>query len=619
MKKGLLLILFIQITFSGFCQNKCFKTTPNYIVINSDKFVRPNKQITVECWIKANSLTNWCAPLSYVTDNGGDESGFAFAFAKDKFRFMLKTTEMLDEEWNYNPGIDLEMNQWTHIAGTYDGESIKFFKDGELIESKATSGNINWQFITDIIYIGVFKDFNEKLLFDGQIDEIRIWNYARSNKEIREYRNKTLDGNERGLLAYYNFDNDNGDVVLDQSKNRLNGKLNIPPQEQVFVPSGAMITPQLSKLNFLSPHSFKVDWETLESVFTYDYYMIDLSKSRNFDQIISNHKSLKSSTTIDNIIGGSSVYLRIKGFSKDIGFTAYSDIKEINNFSTALSIIVTSKAKNLKSTTHKLVDYNILTTNYIGLPSNTKDVQFDFKLNNVSPEKITPGKIIIKGATRTYESDFAQSSDVSLFDLQPGKYFIEAQWGAVDLAEPLSIKLEMEIKPMFYQQFFFKLLIVLLAIVALYFLFRKFRVISVEKLDELKSKESPKENRPDWIDPDLLEKKANLIKEYITQEKSYLDPKFNLKFLAEQVDTPHYQISKILNDYYGLNFNDFINEFRVNEFVRIINKNKSKHIKNSAIAYECGFYSESTFFRAFKKFMGKTPQQYQKEIFDKKD
>ncbi|MBI9061292.1 MAG: helix-turn-helix transcriptional regulator, partial [Marinilabiliaceae bacterium] len=44
----------------------------------------------------------------------------------------------------------------------------------------------------------------------------------------------------------------------------------------------------------------------------------------------------------------------------------------------------------------------------------------------------------------------------------------------------------------------------------------------------------------------------------------------------------------------------------------------NSNIKNSALAYQCGFYSESTFFRAFKKFMGQSPQQYQKEFMTKK-
>ena len=617
MNKILVFTILFLVTLNLYSQNKCFKASPNYIIINSGNFLHPSKQITVECWVKVNSKGDWSSPVSNVTDNYHEESGFAFAFTKEKLRFMLKTRDMRGDEWNYNPGVDVELNQWTHIAGTYDGESIKIFMNGELIESKTTSGEIIWDFTNTILHIGAFKDFNENLIFDGQIDEVRIWSVARTNAEIQESKSQKLFGNERGLVAYYNFDTDNNEVVFDQSKNKIHGKLNIPAQEQVFVPSGAMITPQISKLDVLSPHSFQVDWETSESVLTYDYYMIDLSKSRNFDQLISHQKSLKSTTVIENITGGSNVYLRIKGYSKDIGFTAYSDIKEINNFSTALSIIVNSEAGNSKTTTHKLVDYNILTTNYIGLPSSTKDVQFDFKLNNVSPEKIIPGKIIIRGPSRSYESDFSQSSDVSLFDLKPGKYTIEAQWGAVDLEEPLAISLEMEIKPMFYQQIFFQLLLVVLGIGGLYFLLNKFRIVPATHLKELRNRETTKENRTDWIDPDLLEKKASQIKEYITREKSYLDPKFNLKFLAEQVDIPHYQISKILNDYYGLNFNDFINEFRVNEFVQIINQNKSKHIKNSAIAYQCGFYSESTFFRAFKKFMGKTPQQYLKELLDK--
>jgi AraC-like DNA-binding protein len=172
----------------------------------------------------------------------------------------------------------------------------------------------------------------------------------------------------------------------------------------------------------------------------------------------------------------------------------------------------------------------------------------------------------------------------------------------------------MEIKPSFFQQPYIQIVMLIGLIALLYIGLKRYRIISLKKLRRIEDLLPETESNHDWISPEELEKKAGLIKETVINEQLFLDPKFNLKSLADKIDIPHYQISRILKEYYELNFNDFINEFRVNEFVKLLKSSSLKHIKNSALAYQCGFYSESTFFRAFKKFMGKTPQQYQKEL-----
>lgn len=525
---------------------------------------------------------------------------------------------MAGNEWNYNPGVDLKINQWAHVAGTFDGESIKIFLNGELIESKTAPGKINWDHITSNYYIGSFKDFNENNLFNGQIDEIRIWNIARSSNEIKEFRTKKLSGKEEGLLAYYTFDQDQNLFIQDFSPSKINGQLNIPAQEQVLVPSGAMIVPRISKFEVLTPASFKLKWETSESIYTYDYYEVEVSTNKSFDPLIANEKTLKTELELKNIQGGSKLYTRIKAFSKDIGYTAYSDVLEISEFSTALSLIISALPESSEKTINKLIDYNILTGSYIGLPKGIKDIQLNFKLNSKTPENISPGLIRIEGPRRQYETTLLQNTDLPLFDLEEGKYKVEIKWETGTSSIPLTANLVFEIKEGIIANIYLKYTIAIIALLLIIYFLWRYRVIPKKKMDAIKLKLAKNEQRKDWIDTSELEKQALHIRECIIRERLFLDPKFNLKSLAEKVNIPHYQISKILNDYFDLNFNDFINEFRVNEFIRIIRLSDKRHIKNSALAFQCGFYSESTFFRAFKKFIGKTPQQYIKDISGKK-
>ncbi|MGV2388023.1 MAG UNVERIFIED_CONTAM: hypothetical protein LVR29_05990 [Microcystis novacekii LVE1205-3] len=64
-----------------------------------------------------------------------------------------------------------------------------------------------------------------KGVFDGIIDDVRIWNTARTQSEIQANFNRELTGNESGLVGYWNFNSINGNTVQDLSRNQNNGSL----------------------------------------------------------------------------------------------------------------------------------------------------------------------------------------------------------------------------------------------------------------------------------------------------------------------------------------------------------------------------------------------------------
>ncbi|MDJ0660630.1 MAG: cadherin domain-containing protein [Crocosphaera sp.] len=121
----------------------------------------------------------------------------------------------------------LTANQWNHIAVVRDFDSgeIAWYVNGTkaaLIDSStpiftaATAGN-------QPAYIG--KGYVNN--FAGNIDELRIWNDARSGEEINENYNKTLTGNENNLVTYYNFNNDSNHTtaIADVTGNGNDGTL----------------------------------------------------------------------------------------------------------------------------------------------------------------------------------------------------------------------------------------------------------------------------------------------------------------------------------------------------------------------------------------------------------
>ncbi len=98
------------------------------------------------------------------------------------------------------------------------------------------------------------------------------------------------------------------------------------------------------------------------------------------------------------------------------------------------------------------------------------------------------------------------------------------------------------------------------------------------------------------------------LKNIMENEKPYLEPKLSLATLAERLGISPNQLSQVINQEGNVNFYDFVNTYRVEEFIR-----KSKANKNHSIlarAFDSGFNSKSSFNTIFKNHKGLTPSVY---------
>jgi len=96
--------------------------------------------------------------------------------------------------------------------------------------------------------------------------------------------------------------------------------------------------------------------------------------------------------------------------------------------------------------------------------------------------------------------------------------------------------------------------------------------------------------------------------------KPYLNPQLKVDDLAAKLGIPEKQVSGLLNQHIGKNFNDFINSYRVEEAKKCLIDAGYDNYTIAAIAYECGFNSLATFQRCFKQFTGVTPSSYQNSV-----
>lgn len=104
------------------------------------------------------------------------------------------------------------------------------------------------------------------------------------------------------------------------------------------------------------------------------------------------------------------------------------------------------------------------------------------------------------------------------------------------------------------------------------------------------------------------------LKSYMELEKPYLNPDLNLSDLSDELQINRAELSKIINSGFNKNFNDFINEYRVNTFKEKLNLGEHKQLSLLGIAYDCGFNSKATFNRVFKKITQISPTEFLNSI-----
>ncbi|MFY0690047.1 MAG: helix-turn-helix transcriptional regulator [Cyclobacteriaceae bacterium] len=97
------------------------------------------------------------------------------------------------------------------------------------------------------------------------------------------------------------------------------------------------------------------------------------------------------------------------------------------------------------------------------------------------------------------------------------------------------------------------------------------------------------------------------------QEAYYKEPKLTLNRLAEKIERPPYLVRQAIIQREGMNFNEYVNSFRIKEVQRILNENSSTYTIEG-IALDVGFSSPSSFYQAFKKFVNCTPVEYKRSL-----
>ena len=189
-------------------------------------------QVTVSAWIKPTRYPNNYVRIIFRSDElvqDNEKRSYVLAIREDgKLKITSSPNGGGYASLYSAPGL-IKLNEWNHVAGVIDAKNnyMKIFIDGVQVGHRNYNGRESFYQCRLPLRIGAShrKDQETQSSFVGQIDEVRVWNVARTVDEIRSDMNKQLNGDEQGLVGYWQFDAETEGVVHDATSNKNNGKL----------------------------------------------------------------------------------------------------------------------------------------------------------------------------------------------------------------------------------------------------------------------------------------------------------------------------------------------------------------------------------------------------------
>jgi len=211
-----------------------FDGSDDYIAIQGKYYSQSGEisQITIEAWVKTTfSSSSWATNWAIVDF---DRSEYYNVYVNATTGTVgFSTTDNANNTQDFSAKTIVNDGTWHHIAAVYDGTDKMIYVDG-VLDSTVTNAHggrplgrgtyIRYGFIGDGSEADVYNGARNNYYYQGDIDEIRVWNTARTASEISSNMNTCLSGPQAYLDMYYRMDG-SGTTLTDYSGNGYNGTL----------------------------------------------------------------------------------------------------------------------------------------------------------------------------------------------------------------------------------------------------------------------------------------------------------------------------------------------------------------------------------------------------------
>jgi AraC-like DNA-binding protein len=118
------------------------------------------------------------------------------------------------------------------------------------------------------------------------------------------------------------------------------------------------------------------------------------------------------------------------------------------------------------------------------------------------------------------------------------------------------------------------------------------------------------EKKKSYLTAEQGEAMKSALEAHMRDKKPFLKPGYSIAQLSQELNIPSYQLSGFINQAYTKNFNELVNEYRVDYLVnQLKDKESLSQFTLEAIGREVGFNSRAAFIAAVRKVTGRTPSE----------
>jgi len=254
-----ILLICLVCTAIVFSQNKALRLEGDKGHVSSDSpALNFTGDFTVSARIKATSgvklppdsfPNSWSAIITNsggsVTENLVSKRNYTIWLNQRGFVHYTSTDNGSQKAIN-SPVGSISLDKWYFLSLTVTvNDKLRAYLNGKLLGETTigtpVSGNSNFR----IGWVNsVEEEFFNPASFDGVIDEVRLWNVARTEAELQSTMNSALSGNEEGLVGYWNFDDGTAkDLTTNENDGEFQGNTKIVEVPLAIIEIGDFFDP----------------------------------------------------------------------------------------------------------------------------------------------------------------------------------------------------------------------------------------------------------------------------------------------------------------------------------------------------------------------------------------
>jgi len=226
MKNILIALVLLLLTNNGFSQKTAlnFDGVDDYILIPGTTKLNGPTKISLETWVWTDYSSSPCADCAPIIWNQNTNSAYKLGTGNTQYFYVSLYNGAASVTLTTATAVSAK--KWHHVAATFDGKKLKIYIDGAATDSATYSTfSISYGSTSSDIWIA-----DPNTGFGGTLEETRIWDYARSQSQIKEGMARRYPSNQAGLLLNYGYEdgiayanNTSISSIADKTNNANNG------------------------------------------------------------------------------------------------------------------------------------------------------------------------------------------------------------------------------------------------------------------------------------------------------------------------------------------------------------------------------------------------------------